>query len=188
LWHASASLVTRRLSIAALGSLVALALTTAPATAASCANADLQPTKANLAKVRTATLCLLNAERKKQGRSALKSNAKLAGAGNRFARSMVTGRFFDHVSPSGSTPEQRIKATGYTNGARSWAIGENIAWGSGSLATPRNTVRGWMKSPPHKANILSRNFDEIGIGVAYGAPQRGVGQAATYATEFGARG
>jgi uncharacterized protein YkwD len=40
-----------------------------------------------------------------------------------------------------------------------------------------------MNSAGHRDNILSRSFDEIGIGVANGAPTGGSG--ATYATDFG---
>jgi uncharacterized protein YkwD len=66
-------------------------------------------------------------------------------------------------------------------------VGENIAWGSQELATPRSIVNGWMHSPGHRANILNRRFREIGIGVSRGAPEPGFDRAATYATDFGAR-
>src|SRR5438128_1825537 len=65
---------------------------------------------------------------------------------------------------------------------------ENIAWGSLDWATPRAIMRSWMNSPPHRANILNRSFRDIGIGVARGAPVSGVSNAATYVTDFGARG
>jgi len=45
-----------------------------------------------------------------------------------------------------------------------------------------------MNSPPHRANILSRSFREIGIGVSRGAPVAGVQDGVTYATDFGKRG
>jgi uncharacterized protein YkwD len=46
----------------------------------------------------------------------------------------------------------------------------------------------WMHSPGHRANILSRTFKEIGIGIARGAPESGQGgDAATYTTDFGFR-
>jgi uncharacterized protein YkwD len=43
-----------------------------------------------------------------------------------------------------------------------------------------------MKSPGHRANILSRSFEELGVGVVLGAPGRG-GAGATYTQNFGAR-
>ena len=45
-----------------------------------------------------------------------------------------------------------------------------------------------MHSPGHRANILSTQFKDIGIGVARGAPQAGQHDSATYTTDFGVRG
>jgi uncharacterized protein YkwD len=96
---------------------------------------------------------------------------------------MVAKHYFDHNSKSGATFVTRIKRTGWTRSRRSWTLGENIGYGSGSYATPRAMVRGWMNSSGHRANILRRQFRMIGIGVANGAPTGGSG--ATYATDFG---
>ena len=47
-------------------------------------------------------------------------------------------KYFSHTSAgSGRTFSQRISAAGYLTGARSYSLGENIAWGSGSLGTPQ---------------------------------------------------
>jgi uncharacterized protein YkwD len=81
----------------------------------------------------------------------------------------------------------RIRRADYLEGAGRWRIGENLAWGSGERATPRSIVQSWMASPPHRANILSHGFREIGIGIAAGAPVKVSGRAATYTTDFGAR-
>jgi uncharacterized protein YkwD len=177
-----------RIAVVAAG---VLAATTAAAPAhAGCAGAGLLPTKANAAKVRHATLCLLNVQRQAHGLQKLRANGRLRHAASSYAHLMASRDFFSHVSPSGSTPLSRIKSTHYLSGARSWAIGENLAWGTGSLATPRSTVRAWMNSPGHRDNILNASFREIGIGVAHGAPVRigASARGATYATDFGARG
>ena len=96
---------------------------------------------------------------------------------------MVAKQYFDHDSKSGAGFDDRIKRTGWTKSRRSYTMGENIGWGGGELSTPRAMVRGWMNSSGHKANILSRQFRYIGIGIANGAPTGGSG--ATYATDFG---
>jgi len=147
------------------------------------------PAPDNVEAARGATLCLLNAERQKQGLPPLSANPQLTKAAQNYSRAMVRGRFFDHVSPNGSTLLSRVRrGTRYLRGARSYSLGENIAWGSGSFATPGETVRGWMDSPGHKANILNRRFRHIGIGVAQGAPDDDQGMpAATYTTDFGRR-
>lgn len=173
----------------ALLACIALALP-ASASAASCSNTDVVPSAANIATVKSATLCLLNRERTSRGRSKLRSDRQLAKAAQRFSASMVRQRFFDHVSPSGSTLASRVRrGTSYLRGrVRSWSLGENIAWGSGELASPRQIVRSWMKSPGHRRNILDRRFRHIGLGVATGAPDDVQGQpAATYTTDFGFR-
>jgi hypothetical protein len=61
--------------------------------------------------------------------------------------------------------------------------------GAGRRASPRLTVRAWMRSPGHGRNILDPRFTDIGIAVVRGAPvrERRRGPAATHATEFGAR-
>jgi len=154
-----------------------------------CANTNLKPTRANLELVRTAVLCLHNRERARHGLPRLRENPLLRRAAERHTDNMVSERFFDHTSPSGSTMVERIRRTGYTKRARSWALGENIAWGSGSLATASQIHRSWMGSPGHRANILQRSFREIGIGIESGLPVRlsAAQSGATYTTDFGFR-
>lgn len=169
---------------------VALALPASASAAAPCAKADIIPSAANLASVKKATLCLVNAERRNRGLSKLRSDRQLGKAAQRFSASMVRHGFFDHVSPSGSTLDSRVRrGTRYLRGSiQSWSLGENIAWGSGERATPRQIVRSWMNSSGHRRNILDRRFRHIGIGVAPGAPDEVRGQpAATYTTDFGVR-
>jgi uncharacterized protein YkwD len=163
---------------------VALAL---PALASACTGADASPR--TLAVARSATLCLLNQERAAHGLSRLRAHRMLQNAAQRYAGAMVRGGFFSHVSPTGSTLEQRIReGTRYLAGALRYEIGENIAWGQGELAKPRAIVAAWMASPGHRANILRTTFREIGIGIAAGAPVPGLGGPAfTYANEFGTR-
>lgn len=81
----------------------------------------------------------------------------------------------------------RILGAGYAKKNDGWTLGENLAWGSYQLATPRSIVRSWMHSPGHRANILSADFHEIGVGVVVGAPEAGFESAATYVTSFGTR-
>jgi uncharacterized protein YkwD len=175
-----------RIALATGGVLAAIAAT--PAHAA-CSGADAMPSGSNAAKVRHATLCLLNAQRTAHGLGKLRANGRLRRAAAAYSRLMVADDFFSHVSPAGSTPQSRIESTHYLDGARSWSIGENIAWGTGSLATPRGIVRSWMHSPGHRANILNGDFREIGIGIAHGVPVHiRAARGATYTTDFGSRG
>jgi uncharacterized protein YkwD len=176
-----------RTAVAVAGVFVAT-VAAAPAHAA-CAGADVTPSGANAAKVRKATLCLLNVQRRAHGLRKLRENGKLRRAAAGYSRLMVSQGFFSHVSPGGSTLESRVNSTHYLDGARSWSIGENIAWGTGALGTPRAIVKAWMNSPGHRENILNGTYRDIGIGIATGAPIP-AGAAAgggTYTTDFGYR-
>ena len=160
----------------------------AAAGSSSCANADAAPGTVSATALSKATLCLLNYERAEQNLRPLKSHKKLNTAATRYSKEMVRGRFFSHVSPSGSTLASRVKRAKYLHGVRAWNIGENIAYGTGALATPASIVDSWMKSPGHKANILNGKFREIGIGISTGAPvPTAASVGATYTTDFGVR-
>ena len=147
-----------------------------------CSSTSANPEPSNIGALSGAILCLLNAERAAKGLPALHSNGALGKAARAWAKQMVARRFFAHESGH-STPLSRIKKTGYVRGT--WQIGENIAWGSGALATPRAIVNGWMHSPGHRANILHGSFRDIGIGIKLGAPGAGLSGGATYVTDFG---
>jgi uncharacterized protein YkwD len=153
------------------------------AAGSTCPKADELPGRMTVAEVRIATLCLINAERRERGLKPLRQNGRLAVAGKRHVRDMVGARYFAHDSRAGRRFSTRIMRTGYTHNRRA-LLGENLAWGTGSFASPRSIVRGWMDSPGHRANILQPNFREIGIAVVSGTPQSGR-DGATYATEFG---
>jgi len=153
-----------------------------------CGDVNAMPSGANVAAIRHTTLCLLNRIRRAHHRHPLRSNKALQAAAQHYSELMVADRFFDHVSPTGSTFIQRIRQTHYLASAASWALGENLAWGSGFYATPKETVSAWMHSPGHRHNILEPRYREIGIGVASGVPVDAGGvPGATYATEFGKR-
>jgi uncharacterized protein YkwD len=157
---------------------------------AACAGAGAVPSGSNTAKVRKATLCLLNVQRRAHGLQNLRQNAKLRTAAAGYSRQMVRQSFFSHESPDGTTLQSRVTATHYLDGAHGWGIGENIAWGTGGLGTPRSIVRTWMHSPGHRANILNATFRDIGIGIAAGAPipHGAAATGGTYTTDFGYRG
>jgi uncharacterized protein YkwD len=181
-----------RLLFAAVVALCAVLALPAPSHAKrkrgpACANAHVAPAAANLELVRAAVLCLHNRERAARGLPKLAGHADLRTAAERHSTHMVEARFFSHDAPNGADMADRILGTGYGRG-QGWSLGENIAWGTGGLATAAAIHRAWMRSPGHKANILRRQFREIGIGIALGAPVDAGGQAgATYTADFGVR-
>ncbi len=87
-------------------------------------------------------------------------------AAQTHTESMAFGNYFEHVGPRGQTPLTRMRDAGYISSRVGYEVGENIAWGTLELATPRAIVAAWMASPPHRANILDARYRETGIGVS----------------------
>ena len=75
--------------------------------------------------------------------------------------------YFAHTSPTGSTMTDRILKTGYVSGY-SWVAGETLAWGWGTRAGARATVRAWLHSPEHRAILLSPKYRTIGVARSCG--------------------
>jgi uncharacterized protein YkwD len=103
---------------------------------------------------------LTNQERTENGLSGLSLNGDLVASARAHSADMAAQDYFSHTALDGSSPGDRIAATGYE--AASW--GENIAAG---YATPQEVVDGWMLSDGHRANILSTGYCDIGVGYAY---------------------
>ena len=143
------------------------------------------PSGANLATVAESTLCLLNGERADRGLATLRLNDRLQRAALGHGNDMVDHRYFAHQGRDGSQPAERIRAAGYLSGAGQWRIGENLAWGTGELATPKAIMAAWMNSAGHRANILQPAYREIGFGVLAGNPSSPQNGGATFVTEFG---
>jgi uncharacterized protein YkwD len=168
---------------------VALALCAMPSGAAaqgtgcsftrSAASAEPEP------NVRTALRCLVNATRAQHGLPTLRSSARLNVAADGFSADMVARGYFAHVTPEGRSVTDRVRATGYLGGSSDWALGEDIGWGTGSASTPASIFRAFMNSPPHRRVILSRQFHEIGVGVAPGVPVAGQGGGSTFVLDLG---
>jgi uncharacterized protein YkwD len=98
---------------------------------------------------------------------------------------MVARNYFAHTSPTGSTLAYRIMhSTFQTYGA--WWAGENLAWGTGTIGSPRNVIRMWLASPEHRSILLSSRYTYVGVGRAVGGFQ-GFEAAAVWTVDFGHR-
>ena len=151
-----------------------------------CAGSWLRPVPANQAQVHAATVCLINAQRVRHGRVPLGENALLQRAAELHSLDMAKRNFFEHRNPDGVQPDARIVRQGYPP----ILVGENLAWGELEKSAPARVVALWMLSPGHRANVLDTGYREIGIGLAFDAPepQDVPRQAAVYTTTFGAGG
>lgn len=98
---------------------------------------------------------LVNAERAKAGLPALTMDADVTAAANVRAKEIV--QQFSHTRPDGSSFSSVLKEQGVSFRGS----GENIAWGQ---KTPEQVMNAWMNSDGHRANILNKNFKNIGVG------------------------
>ncbi len=116
----------------------------------------------HLAAIQAAFLVdLTNEDRADQGLSKLAINDKLVSAAGMKAGDMADKSYFAHVSPDGKTPWYWIEQAQYNY----LYAGENLAV---NFYDSEDVEEAWMDSPTHKANIMSRNFTEIGIATARG--------------------
>lgn len=152
---------------------------------ASCADVDVMPAADNLPVVAAATMCLVNGERADAGLPPLAGNTKLDQSSLGHSQDMVANGYFAHESQDGRDVVERVRATGYIPADGEWTVGENLAWGTGTLATPKGIVQAWMNSQGHRENILRSGFKEVGLGIAVGNPRSADGQGATFTMNFG---
>jgi uncharacterized protein YkwD len=105
----------------------------------------------------------VNVIRRVHGLHPLHESRGLASAARRHSREMALGGYFEHESAGGTAFWRRIERSYESRGFGRWEVGENIAWNRGR-ATAIEIVRQWMQSPPHRANVLSGSWRELGVG------------------------
>jgi len=103
-------------------------------------------------------LDLVNVERGKEGLSPLRMHSELSKVAYEKSKDMAIYDYFDHTSPNYGSPFQMMKEFGIKYNY----AGENIAMGH---PTPEAVVKAWMESPGHRANIMNRNFGNLGVGI-----------------------
>lgn len=107
---------------------------------------------------------LTNDSRKENKIGLLSWDDKLAQAAQEKADDMLDKGYFAHTSPDGRLPWDFITASGYNY----LTAGENLAEG---FIEAETTEEAWMNSPGHRANILNKNFEQIGVGISKGKYQ-----------------
>ena len=125
-------------------------------------------------RIEKETLRLINVARADKGLKPVRLDHRLWRAARHHTRDMLRGRYFAH----GATIERLGR---YVHGAG--VVGETLAWGSGSWASPASIVDSWLHSPPHRALLLDPDFRSIGIG-SRGGPFQGEAWARVYTADF----
>jgi uncharacterized protein YkwD len=113
----------------------------------------------------------VNLVRRWHGLRPLRASPGLTAAARRHSRDMGLNGYFEHDSHGGAAFWRRIERSYGSHGFARWEVGENIAWSS-PRATAAQVVRLWMRSPAHRANMLSRTWRELGLG-AFRVPRAG---------------
>lgn len=101
---------------------------------------------------------MVNAARKKSGRSALKMDIELTAVAMKKAQDLVKNNYFDHISPTYGDPFVMMKQFGI----HFQSAGENLA-GNSEIEKAQDAL---MHSEGHRNNILNPDFTNIGIGIA----------------------
>lgn len=111
---------------------------------------------------RAGVITWTNAQRKQNGFASLKENQKLNQAAAFKLADMFQNQYFAHESPSGEGVADLVKSARY----EFISVGENLALGN--FESDKALVEAWMNSHGHRANILGRSFQEIGVAVGKG--------------------
>ncbi|HYE23063.1 MAG TPA: CAP domain-containing protein [Candidatus Paceibacterota bacterium] len=128
-----------------------------------------------LASVLPSVVALLtNDARTEEHLASLTDNELLRQGAQMKADDMAEKGYFSHTGPDGSQPWKWFSLAGY----RYQFAGENLAV---NFTESEDVVAAWLKSPSHRANILKKDFTEIGIGIATGTYK---GKEAVFVVQF----
>jgi uncharacterized protein YkwD len=142
-----------------------------------CVLALASPVQARPTPAEASLLQAMNQARAQHGVAPLRIDYRLEAAARAKSRSMLrTGTFFH------GNFARRL--TNYR--ARGPYFGENLAWGVGSRGSAASVVQMWLASPSHRANLLRRSFQRVGLGVYVGT-FRGYGGTSVVTANFAGR-
>jgi uncharacterized protein YkwD len=136
------------------------------------AGAMLLPASAPASNAEREAIDALNDVRRASGLPALRVSRHLNRSAGAYARRMLRLDYFGH-GPSIDVASAFRSA------------GETLAWHSGWRPQPRRTIVRWMRSPGHRAVLMSPGFRWVGIGVARGRLRSTV--ASTWVAHVGNR-
>lgn len=120
------------------------------------------PQPADAARMAKATLAAVNDQRAAKSLPPLTADPRLTEAAQAHACDSAAHNRLGHTGSDGSTLADRARRAGYAYRE----IAENVAQG---YPGPASVIRGWMESPGHRRNILMRNVQDIGLGLATGS-------------------
>ena len=171
------------------GLIAAVAAVAAGGVAPAAAAPSTGTTISDSAALEAAVVAELNAVRRAHDLKPLRRSGGLAAAADVHSRAMAQHGFFQHDSRDGSSFSERVQRFYGPSGHENWSVGENLLWATHVDAAA--AVRMWMQSPPHRRNILTPQWREIGLSVVRASHAPGVygGRDVVIITsDFGVRG
>jgi uncharacterized protein YkwD len=136
-----------------------------------------------------AVLSEVNALRARHHLAPLRLNTRLTAAADVHSDAMARNGFFAHESSDGSAFWKRVRRYYGDRGFGYWSVGENLLWSSPDIDAA-GALQMWLDSPPHRKNLLKREWREIGLSAVHVPAAPGVfnGLEVTIVTaDFGIR-
>jgi uncharacterized protein YkwD len=122
----------------------------------------------------------LNDVRARHGLRHLRPSRALGRAADQHSRDMLRRDFFDHSSSDGTPFDRRVRRH-----ADARHVGETLAAIGRRHGGAGAVVRMWMRSPPHRAILLSGEFRRVGIARRWGS--LGASEMAVVTADFASR-
>lgn len=142
-----------------------------------CVLALAAPAAATPTPAEASLLQVVNQARAQHGVAPLRIDYRLEAAARAKSRSMLRTGTFSHGNFARRLSSYR---------ARGPYFGENLAWGVGSRGSAAGVVQMWLSSPSHRANLLRRSFQRVGLGIYVGT-FRGYGGTSVVTANFAGR-
>jgi uncharacterized protein YkwD len=137
----------------------------------------------------SAVLAQINVLRRRHGLAPLRTNARLRAAADSHSGSMAQRGFFSHTSVDGTPFSARVSRYYPRGRAGYWSIGENLLWSSPNVDAA-HALQMWLNSAPHRRNLLTAHWREIGLSAVHVNPAPGVfgnGSVTILTADFGVR-
>lgn len=173
----------------ALAVVVACGLLVLPLAVSASALATRTQSVVTIGSLELGVVRAINAIRVGAGLPALELSPALARAADAHSRQQLADGYFGHKTASGTPFAERIAYYYPPRGSVFYAAGENLVWGSPSLSAVQ-VVGAWMRSAPHRANILAPAWREIGVAALRISTRSGVYRdlpATLVTADFGVR-
>lgn len=134
-------------------------------------------------------LVAVNRFRVAHGLVALRESGALDRSARQHSLEMGRRGYFGHTSADGTVFWRRIRRYYPAHNVSYWSVGENLVWRAPRL-NAAEAMSLWIGSPPHLANLLSRQWRQIGVsavGVARAPGVYGGRHTVIITTDFGVR-